>query len=96
MVNTLTITPKTISIASISIKISIIILFLLTLWWLMLGPAWRRPLFNMLNPGDQIVNGLHHLLKLLSDVGALVIKKPCKLILGHTLIEVRRGINSFA
>jgi hypothetical protein len=42
----------------------------------------------MFNPGNQIVNSLHHLLKLLSDVGALVIKKPRKLILGHTLVEV--------
>jgi hypothetical protein len=48
---------------------------------LMSGPTWRRSLFNMYNPSDQIVNILHHLLKLLIDVGALVIKKPCKLIL---------------
>jgi hypothetical protein len=63
------ITPKT-----ISIKIGIIFLFLLTLRWLMLGPSWRRPLFNMFNSGDQIINSYHHLLKLLIDVGALVIK----------------------
>jgi hypothetical protein len=71
---TMMITPKT-----ISINVGIIILFLLTLRWLMSGPSWRRSLFNMFNPGDQIVNSFHHFLKLLIDVGALVIKKPQKL-----------------
>jgi hypothetical protein len=78
----MTITPKT-----ISIKAGIIVLFLLTLRWLMSGPSWRRPLFNIFNLGDQIVNSFHHLLKLLIDVDALVIKKLRKLVLGHTLIE---------
>jgi hypothetical protein len=49
--HTMTITPKT-----ISIKVSIIVLFLITLRWLMSGPSWRRPLINMFNPSDQVVN----------------------------------------
>jgi hypothetical protein len=49
----------------------------------------------MFNPDDKIVNSFHHLRKLLIDVGALVIKKPRKLILGHTFVEVRRGLHSF-
>jgi hypothetical protein len=76
------------TLKTISIKVGIIILFLLTLRWLMSGPSWRRLLFNMFNPGDQMISSFHQLLKLRIDVGALVIKKPRKLILGHTLVEV--------
>jgi hypothetical protein len=39
-------------------------------------------LFNMFNPGDQTVKNAHQLIKFPIDVGALVIKKPRKLIPG--------------
>jgi hypothetical protein len=49
----------------------------------------------MFNVGDQIVNIAYQLIKFSIDVGALVIKKPHKLVLGHALIEVRRGLHLF-
>jgi hypothetical protein len=96
--HTITITPKTVRIACISIKVvSIIIILLihLTIRWLLLGPPWRRQLFNMFNPGNQTVNCAHELIKFPIDLGVLVIKKPRKLIPGYTLVEIRRGLHSF-
>jgi hypothetical protein len=87
----MTITPKTVLIARISIKVIVIIIILLihlTISWLLSGPPWRRPLFNMFNPGYQTINSAYQLIKFPIDVGALVIKKPRKLIPRHTLVEV--------
>jgi hypothetical protein len=72
------IAPKTVSIT---------ILFLIITIRLSLVPPWRT-VFNMFNPGDQAIDIAHQLVKFSDDVGALVINKPRKLILGDTLIEV--------
>ena len=45
--------------------------------------------------GDQAVDSAHQLIKLPIDVGALVINKFLKLILGDAFIEVRRQLPSF-
>jgi len=52
----------------------------------------RLLLFNMFNAGDSIVDVAHQLSKLLFHVRALISKKLCKLGLGHTLIEIYRGL----
>jgi len=46
----------------------------------------------MFNAGDSIVDVAHQLSKLLFLVRALISKKLCKLGLGHTLIEIYRGL----
>jgi hypothetical protein len=51
-------------------------------------PLCRRSLFNMFNSGDRTVNSAHQLIKFSIHVGALVVKKPRRLILEHTLVEV--------
>jgi hypothetical protein len=87
---------KMVRIPSIIIsKISILILFLITIMRVASVPSWRRLLFNMLNLGDQSIDIAHQLIKLPVDVGALVINKSPKLILGDTFIEVRRELPSF-
>ena len=50
----------------------------------------------MLKSGDQSIDTVHHLIELLVDVGAMVINKFLKLILGDAFIEVRRGLPSFS
>jgi hypothetical protein len=88
---------KTVHIACTIIKVRIIVIVLLmhlTIRRLALSrAALGRSLFNMFNPGDHIVNVAHQLIKFLIDVGVLVIKKPRKLILKHTLVEVPRGLH---
>jgi len=52
--------------------------------WLLRG----RSLLDIFNPSDQIGDIAHQIIKLLGNICALVIKKPLKLILGNTLVEV--------
>jgi hypothetical protein len=94
----MTITLKKICITCISIKVGIIAIVLLihlTIRWLLPGPPWRRPLFKMFNSGDQTVNSAHQLIKFLIDVGALVIKKPRKLIPGHHSLKSKGDSTPF-
>ena len=94
--HTLTIAPKTVRITIlIIIKDSILILILITITRVASVSLSRGMLFNMLKPGDQSIDTAHHLIELPVDVGALVINKFLKLILGDAFIEVRRGLPSF-
>jgi len=92
----LTIAPKTVRITIlIIIKDSILILILITITRVASVSLSRGMLFNMLKLGDQSIDTAHHLIELPVDVGALVINKFLKFILGDAFIEVRRGLPSF-
>ena len=91
--HTLMIAPKMVRNTNIIIKVGILILFLVITIRLSSVPSWRT-LFNMFNLGDQPIDIAHQLVKSPIDVGALVTNKPRKLILGHTLVEVQRGLSS--
>ena len=79
--HTLTIAPKAVCITSIIIiKVGILILFLITMRSSSML-LWRRPLFNMFNPGDQAIDIAHQLIKFPIDVGALVTNRSLKLVL---------------
>ena len=94
--HTLTIAPQTVCISIlIIIKDSILILVLITIMRVALVSLSRGMLFNMLKACDQSIDTAHHLIELPVDVGALVINKFLKFILGDTFIEVRRGLPSF-
>ena len=94
--HTLTIEPKTVRITIlIIIKDGILILILITIMRVASMSLSRGMLFNMLKPSDQSIDTAHHLIELPVDVGALVINKFLKFILGDTFIEVRRGLPSF-
>jgi len=94
---TLTIEPKTvrITILLIIIKDGILILVLITIRRVASVSLSRGMLFNMLKACDHSIDTAHHLIELPVDVGALVINKFLKFILGDTFIEVRRGLPSF-
>ena len=95
--HTLTIAPKTVRITIlIVIKDDILILVLITIMRVASVSLSRGMLFNMLKPGDQSIDTAHHLIELPIDVGALVINKFLKLILGDAFIEVRRELPSFS
>ena len=94
--HTLMIAPQTVRITIlITIKDGILILVLITIMRVASVSLSRGMLFNMLKPGDQSIDTAHHLIELPVDVGALVINKFLKFILGDTFIEVRRGLPSF-
>jgi len=78
----------------IIIQDSILILVLITIMRVVSVSLSRGMLFNMLKACDQSIDTAHHLIELPIDVGALVINKFLKLILGDTFIEVRRGLLS--
>ena len=97
--HTLTIAPKTIRITILIVtKDDILILILITIMRVALVSLSlsRGMLFNMLKACDQSIDTAHHLIELPVDVGALVINKFLKLILGDAFIEVRRGLSSFS
>ena len=95
--HTLTIAPQTVRIMIlITIKGGILILILITIMRVASVSLSRGMLFNMLKPSDQSIDTAHHLIELPIDVGALVINKFLKLILGDAFIEVCRGLPSFS
>ena len=95
--HTLTIAPKTVRITIlIFIKDGILILVLITIRRVASVSLSRGMLFNMLKACDQSIDIVHHLIELPVDVGALVINKFLKLILGDAFIEVCRGLPSFS
>ena len=94
--HTLTIVPKTVRITIlIIIKDGILILVLITIRRVVSVSLSRGMLFNKLKACDNSIDIAHHLIELPVDVGALVINKFLKFILGDTFIEVRRGLPSF-
>ena len=91
------IAPKTVRITSIIIiKDGILILITIMRVALVSLSLSRGMLFNMLKACDQSIDIVHHLIELPVNVGALVINKFLKLILGDAFIEVRRGLPSFS
>ena len=95
--DTLMIAPKMVRITIlIIIKDSILILVLITIMRVASVSLSRGMLFNMLKPSDQSIDTAHHLIELPIDVGALVINKFLKLILGDAFIEVCRRLPSFS
>ena len=95
--HTLMIAPQTVRITIlITIKDGILILVLITIMRVASVSLSRGMLFNMLKACDQSIDIAHHLIELPVDVGALVINKFLKLILGDAFIEVRRGLPFFS
>ena len=94
--HTLTIAPKMVRIRIlIIIWDGILILVLITIMRVASVSLSRGMLFNMLKACDQSIDIVHHLIELPVNVGALVINKFLKLILGDAFIEDRRGLPSF-
>ena len=94
---TLTIEPKTVRITIlIIIKDGILILVLITIRRVASVLLSRGMLFNMLKACDHSIDTAHRLIELPVDVGALIINKFLKLILGDTFIEVQRGLPFFS
>ena len=94
--HTLTIAPKMVRITIlIIIKDGILILILITIRRVASVSLSRGMLFNMLKACDNSIDTAHHLIELPVDVGALVINKFLKFILGDAFFEVRRGLPSF-
>ena len=88
---------KTVRITSIIIiKVGIPILVLITIMRVASVSLLRGMLFNMLKLGDQSIDTAHRLIELPVDVGALIINKFLKLILGDAFIEVCRRLPSFS
>ena len=92
--HTLTIAPKMVRI-TILIIIKDGILILITIRRVASVSLLRGMLFNMLKACDNSIDIAHHLIELPVDVGALVINKFLKFILGDAFFEVRRGLPSF-
>ena len=94
--HTLTTAPKMVRIMILLIiKDGILILVLITIRRVASVSLSRGMLFNMLKACDNSIDTAHHLIELPVDVGALVINKFLKFILGDAFIEVRRRLPSF-
>ena len=85
--HTLTIAPKTIRITILIVTKDGILITIMRVALVSLSLS-RGMLFNMLKAGDQSIDTAHHLIELPIDVGALVINKFLKIILGDAFIEV--------